>query len=105
MNIGGRLHRAGQTVELLHIAELLDRRDDSITTETRTASCRRLLEAELVEAGVEVAAADQLVVRAGVDDPAVVHDDDAVGQGDRRHAVRDHQRRAAADELLQHACG
>jgi Fe-S oxidoreductase len=26
MNIGGRLHRAGQRVELLHIAELLDRR-------------------------------------------------------------------------------
>jgi len=26
MNIGGRLHRAGKTVELLHIAELLDRR-------------------------------------------------------------------------------
>jgi L-lactate dehydrogenase complex protein LldE len=26
MNIGGRLHRAGKTVEVLHIAELLDRR-------------------------------------------------------------------------------
>jgi L-lactate dehydrogenase complex protein LldE len=26
MNIGGRLHRAGKSVELLHIAELLDRR-------------------------------------------------------------------------------
>jgi L-lactate dehydrogenase complex protein LldE len=26
MNIGGRLHRAGQTVDLLHIAELLERR-------------------------------------------------------------------------------
>jgi L-lactate dehydrogenase complex protein LldE len=26
MNIGGRLHREGERVELLHIAELLDRR-------------------------------------------------------------------------------
>jgi hypothetical protein len=26
MNIGGRLHREGQPVELLHIAELLERR-------------------------------------------------------------------------------
>jgi L-lactate dehydrogenase complex protein LldE len=26
MNIGGRLHRAGQPIELLHIAELLERR-------------------------------------------------------------------------------
>ena len=26
MNIGGRLHRAGQSIEVLHIAELLDRR-------------------------------------------------------------------------------
>jgi L-lactate dehydrogenase complex protein LldE len=26
MNIGGRLHREGKTVEVLHIAELLERR-------------------------------------------------------------------------------
>jgi len=26
MNIGGRLHRQGRTVEVLHLAELLDRR-------------------------------------------------------------------------------
>ena len=26
MNIGGRMHRRGKTLEVLHIAELLDRR-------------------------------------------------------------------------------
>jgi L-lactate dehydrogenase complex protein LldE len=26
MNIGGRLHREGKTIEVLHIAELLQRR-------------------------------------------------------------------------------
>src|SRR5258708_30368307 len=64
---------------------------------------RRLLEAKLVEPRVEVAAPQKLLVRAAIDDPAEVHHHDPVGQGDRRHVMRDHQRCAAANELFQHS--
>ena len=39
---------------------------------------------------------------AGVDDLAVVHDDDAVGERDHAHAVRDHERGAVAGEFFEH---
>jgi hypothetical protein len=42
-------------------------------------------------------------MRAAVDDAAEIHHDDPVGQGNRGHPVGDHQRRAAVDELLEHA--
>ena len=44
----------------------------------------------------------QLVVRAALDDPAVVEHDDHVGAADRREPVRDDERRAAGEE---HAAG
>ena len=47
------------------------------------------------------AAAHQLVVRALVGDAAVVQHDDAVGEVQRRDAVRDEQRRAVGQHLAQ----
>ncbi len=50
---------------------------------------------------VEVAALPQLVVRAGVEHRALVHDDDAIGERERRAPVRDEDRRARARDLAQ----
>ena len=45
----------------------------------------------------------QLVVRALLDDPAVLEHDDQVGVADRREPVRDDERRAAREQLAQRA--
>ena len=62
-----------------------------------------------VERRVEPALREQLVVRALLDDPAVLEDDDQVGVADRREAVRDDERgpavQQAAERLLDLALG
>ena len=50
---------------------------------------------------VVAAAPEQLVVRAALDDLAVVEHDDLVGVADRREAVRDRDRRAPVGELVE----
>ena len=52
---------------------------------------------------VERAALEQLVVGAAVDDPPRVHDDDLVGERDRREAVGDDEGRPAGHRLAQAA--
>lgn len=69
--------------------------------EARPTGLGGLLEAELIEAAVKVAASDQVLVLAGVDDATHVHDDDRVGEGDGGHPMSNHQGRAAANELLE----
>ena len=48
-----------------------------------------------VEVGVEAAGGEQLGVRAALDDPAVVDDEDLVGVADGRQPVRDDDRRTS----------
>src|SRR5690606_37693360 len=55
----------------------------------------------LVEAAVEPAVAQQLVVRAALDDAALVHDEDLVRALDGGEAVRDDEGGAAAAERAQ----
>ena len=62
-----------------------------------------LLAGELgaVQLGVQAAGGQQLVVRAALDDPAVVDDQDLVGLADGGQPVRDDQRRPAGQRRLQ----
>ena len=57
-----------------------------------------VVELERGEARVQSASGDERVVRALVDDAALVDDEDAVGVADRREAMRDHEGRAALHE-------
>src|SRR4051812_4194739 len=70
---------------------------------TRSACPQDRLHSELLadEAGVQVAAADQLVVAAVLDDVAVLHHEDAVGVADRAEAVCDDETRAADHQAGQ----
>jgi hypothetical protein len=52
------------------------------------------------EVVVETLPGQQLVVRAVLDEPSAVEDQDAVGVADRREAVSDHERGAAVEELV-----
>ena len=52
----------------------------------------------VVQPGVEAAARDELAVRAALDDPAALEDEDPVGAQDRRQAVGDRDRRPALGE-------
>ena len=52
---------------------------------------------------VDAAALVQLVVGARLQHPPAVEDDDPVRVDDRRQAVRDHERGAAAHQLLERA--
>ena len=54
-----------------------------------------------MQAGIETAASQQLPVRALLAEPAVVQHEDAVGLADGREAVRDDDRSAALEQLLQ----
>ena len=56
-----------------------------------------------VEARVAPPALEQLVVRALLDDPAVLEHDDQVGVADRREAMSDHERRAAGEQPPERA--
>ncbi len=58
--------------------------------------------AEVAEAAVKIAAGDQLVVGARVDNLAMVHDHNAVGQRDHARAMGDHEGSTVAGEFLQH---
>jgi len=49
-----------------------------------------------VQLGINPAAGQEFAVSPGLDDPAVVDDDDPVGIDDRRQAVRDDDRRSSA---------
>ena len=51
------------------------------------------------ELGVAAVLGEELLVRAALDDAAVLEDEDLVGADDRRKAVRDDQRRAVARDL------
>ena len=53
--------------------------------------------------GVAAGVGDEVVVRARLDDPAVVEHRDPVGAADRREPVGDGDRRAAAAELVERA--
>ena len=55
-----------------------------------------------MQPAVGIAAADQFVVGAGVDNPALVHDHDPIGQGQRRQAVGDDDRGPVTRKLFQH---
>ena len=55
----------------------------------------------LVELAVEAVLREQLVVRALLDDPAVVEHDDQVGVPHGREAVGDHERRPAHHQLVE----
>ena len=70
---------------------------------------RGLLGPVAVQAPVRALAREQLVVRALLDDPAVVEHDDLPGAADRRQAVGDHDRRAPGEQpphaLLDPALG
>src|SRR4051794_29887562 len=69
-------------------------------------SCRNpdlLEQAELVDLAEDRALLEQLVLRSLRHDAAVLQHDDPVGERDRRQAVRDHYRGAAAHRLRQ-AC-
>src|SRR5450759_4943355 len=63
----------------------------------------RLDELAVVEIGVEALPSQQFVVRALLDDPAVVHDEDRVGVADRREAMGDHEAGPALHELRHRA--
>ena len=56
-----------------------------------------------VQARVRTGPGDQLVVRAHVDDVAVVEHDDDVRAADRRQAVRDDERRSSGQEAAESA--
>ena len=62
---------------------------------------RGVAELAAVEVGVEAALRDEGVVRAALDDLALVHDEDQVGVADGRQAMRDDEGRAAGEQLLQ----
>ena len=49
----------------------------------------------VVERAVAAAEREELLVRAALDDLAVLEDEDLIGAADRRQAVRDDERRAA----------
>ena len=68
---------------------------------TPSSDVPKTLELDLVEAAIERAAGSQLVVGAHVDDPAVPHHHDPIGQRDRPQTVGDDQGRSAANELLE----
>src|SRR5437588_2115938 len=60
-----------------------------------------LEQAVLVDVAVDRTRLEQLLVRPAGDDPSLVKDDDLVCERDRREAVGDDQRRAAAHRLAQ----
>ncbi len=60
-----------------------------------------ILELQAREPGVEAAARGQFRVRAFLDDPALVHDHDAVGRTDRRQAVGDDDRRPVGHQMVE----
>src|SRR4051812_15597898 len=62
---------------------------------------RRLLSPILVQAPVVAAGRQQLLVRALLDDPAVLEHDDLAGALDRGQPVRDHDRGAAGQQAPQ----
>ena len=76
-------------------------RRDVLDVVSFTPTLGDLLGPVAVEARVEPAARDQLLVRALLDDLAVLEHDDQVGVADRREPVRDHERRAAGEQTPQ----
>src|SRR5215212_10771521 len=54
-----------------------------------------------IQARIGAVRVEQLLVRAGLGDPAVVEHDDAAGAADRGEPVRDHERRAAREQPPQ----
>ncbi len=59
-------------------------------------------ELDFVQPAVQIAAAQQFVMRADVGDQPLVHHDDPVGQGQRGQAVGDDNRRPIPGEDFQH---
>jgi hypothetical protein len=54
----------------------------------------------LAKSAIKIAAVNELVVSADVDNRAMIHHYHAIGQRDHADAVGDHERRAIARELL-----
>src|SRR4051794_34025768 len=61
------------------------------------------LELRAVEFGVETPGGHELVMRAALDDPAVVDDEDLVGLPHGREPVSDHERGPAGERRLERA--
>src|SRR5580704_18720743 len=63
----------------------------------------RLLVCELhpIQSRIDAGVCDQLFVRSGLHDMALMEDNDAIRGPNRRQSVRDDQRRSAANHLLQ----
>ena len=64
-------------------------------------ACTRDRTLHPLQPGVETVAREQLVVCAALDDAALVHHQDDVGFLNRRHAVRDHERRPAGHQAVE----
>ena len=62
-----------------------------------------LCELTQIEVGVSTLGSQQFLMRALLDNVAVVHDQDQVGVHDRRQAMRDHKARAPAHERVHGA--
>ena len=62
----------------------------------------QIVEVDLIQPAIETAAGEELLVPGDVDDPAVLHHHDAVGQGQDRKTMRDDDCGAVADEFFQH---
>src|SRR5688500_9575769 len=58
---------------------------------------------QVVEAGVEAAAREQIFVPAFFDDPPALEDQDPIGGADRAQAMGDHERGPSSQELRQGA--
>ena len=86
---------------LLRLAAAHSRATSSRSSRSR---CRKAVSQPVLgDLAVERAALEQLLVGAAVDDPARLHDDDLVGERDRREPVGDDEGRPALHRLAQAA--
>ena len=68
----------------------------------RLRALAQVVELELVQASVEAAPGEELLVCAHVEDPPrLLHHHDLIGQGENGHPMGDNQGGAVAYELLQ----
>jgi hypothetical protein len=56
---------------------------------------------ELLQTRVQTVLCEQLIVRAALDDAALIEHEDDIGIPDRRHPMRDHERRFAGEQSVE----